>query len=288
MPPAPGSEGGRLSGASPRGETRRCKATGAPTAPNPWRARRADDEPRYARSVRADGRRRGCLYPPPALAPVHQVKQRLPISQIHAREDPSARLRLPLEAILGLGLRIRQAGAQKVVHEFAHSRPALSGVTLKVAEKGVVKLNGSSHTQKHIMQAYLWQHSMGPALFLHALRCSLNVRHQDRREMHKGDTRFAPHVRLGHLQGFVHAASGLPTQRLRGSLRLGADHNHFADVGAAVLTPVPHVERVYAVIGVAGAVQADVVGVAREFGLVFALQLEGVARFGQQTMEELD
>src|SRR5205809_6056384 len=97
----------------------------------------------------------------------------------------------------------------------------------------------------------------------YALRRSLNVRHQDWREVHQRDTGFAPDVRLGHLKGLVHTRRGLPAQRLRGLLRLGPDDDYFPHVGAAVLAPVPHVERMYAVIGVAGAVHADVVGVAR-------------------------
>ena len=68
----------------------------------------------------------------------------------------------------------------------------------------------------------------------------------------------------------------------------GAGYYDLADVLPAVLAPVPHEERMRAVIGVAAAVHFDVGGVVGEFALVLFAQKECVARFGQQPMKKFD
>src|SRR6202007_582116 len=54
------------------------------------------------------------------------------------------------------------------------------------------------------------------------------------------------------------------------------------------LAPVPHVERMHAVIGVAVAVHVNVGGGARELGLEVALEFGGLGGFAEAAMEELD
>jgi hypothetical protein len=62
---------------------------------------------------------------------------------------------------------------------------------------------------------------------------------------------------------------------------VGADHDHAADLLAPALAPVPHVERVRAVVRVAAPVHLDVARVVRELVLVLLLERVRVARLGQ-------
>ena len=69
---------------------------------------------------------------------------------------------------------------------------------------------------------------------------------------------------------------------------LGAGDDDPPDVLAPVLAPVPHEERVRAVVGVPAPVHLHVARVVRELFLVLVPQLHRVARLGQQPVEELD
>src|SRR5579884_4002735 len=56
----------------------------------------------------------------------------------------------------------------------------------------------------------------------------------------------------------------------------------------AIFTPIPHVKGMYAMIGVARAIHADIFRVARKLGLVFALQFKRITRLRQQAVEKFN
>ena len=68
---------------------------------------------------------------------------------------------------------------------------------------------------------------------------------------------------------------------------VAAHDDHRAQVLEGVRAPVPHVEGMDAVIGVARAVEVDVPGVGGE-GLLVLADLGGVGRLGQHLLEEVD
>ena len=74
----------------------------------------------------------------------------------------------------------------------------------------------------------------------------------------------------------------------RTDLRLSAHDDHPAQVLEGVGPPVPHVERVDAVVGVAGPVQVPVPLVGREALLVGLLDLHRVGGVRQHLLEEVD
>ena len=77
-----------------------------------------------------------------------------------------------------------------------------------------------------------------------------------------------PTALLRHRDRLGQRVGALPAQD-RGHVRVvGADDDHLADVLAAVLAPVPHEERVRAVVRVAAPVHLDVARVVRELVLV--------------------
>ena len=86
------------------------------------------------------------------------------------------------------------------------------------------------------------------------------------------NARFVPNVGLRHFQSLIHALGRFPTEDLGYALVLRAHHNHLAGVRAPVLSPIPHVERMDAVVGVPGAIHADIVGIMREVSLVLCLK----------------
>ena len=83
-------------------------------------------------------------------------------------------------------------------------------------------------------------------------------------------------------------ARGLPAHDLGHRRVVGADDDHAADLLAAALAPVPHEERVRAVVRVAAPVHLDVARVVGELVLVLLLERVRVAGLGQEPVEELD
>ena len=74
----------------------------------------------------------------------------------------------------------------------------------------------------------------------------------------------------------------------RRTARVAADEDHLHRGAAAVRAPVPHVERVDAVVGVARPVQVAVPLVLGEALLERLLDLDRVGRLGQHLLEEVD
>src|SRR5256714_15650869 len=98
----------------------------------------------------------------------------------------------------------------------------------------------------------------------------------------------AAHVAAGHGNRFGQIVGALPAHR-GGDVRvLRARGDNATDVRATVLAPVPHIKRVRAVVRVAAAVHLYVARIRRELALVLLAQRVGVARFGQEPVEELD
>ena len=69
---------------------------------------------------------------------------------------------------------------------------------------------------------------------------------------------------------------------------LCAGDDDFAHMLATVFAPVPHKERVRAMISVPPAIHLDIAGVVGELLFVFFAQHEGVPGFREQTIKELD
>src|SRR6185295_19934448 len=69
---------------------------------------------------------------------------------------------------------------------------------------------------------------------------------------------------------------------------LGAGRDHFSDMLAAVFTPVPHEERMRAVVSIATPVHLDVARIVCKLTLVLLAQRESIASLWQQTIKELD
>ena len=91
----------------------------------------------------------------------------------------------------------------------------------------------------------------------------------------------------GHLEGVVQRGRGREAEA-PDRARLAADDDDLAEVGQAVAAPVPHVERVDAVVGVARAVEVAVPLVLGVLLLVAALDLDRVGGLGQHLLEEVD
>src|SRR5579875_1670671 len=64
--------------------------------------------------------------------------------------------------------------------------------------------------------------------------------------------------------------------------------DYFSHMRPAIFTPIPHVKGMYAMIGVARAIHADIFRVARKLGLVFALQFKRITRLRQQAVEKFN
>ena len=71
-------------------------------------------------------------------------------------------------------------------------------------------------------------------------------------------------------------------------LVLGTRGDDLADVLASVLAPIPHKERVRAVIGDPLTIHLYVARVGRELFFIFLAERERVVRLGEQPVEELD
>ena len=115
-----------------------------------------------------------------------------------------------------------------------------------------------------------------------------HVRDADHRLMQHRDLGRLAHVGAGHRDRLGQVVGAFPAEHLRHVRVLGAGDDHLADVLASVLAPVPHEERMRAVVSVAAPVHLDVARVVRELALVLFAQIKSVARLGQQTVEELD
>src|SRR5205085_8191867 len=85
-----------------------------------------------------------------------------------------------------------------------------------------------------------------------------NIAKCDHWSMEHRDFGGAAHVAAGHGDGFGQVVGALPAQTLRHVRVLCTGGDDAPDVLAAVLAPVPHEERVRAVIGVAAPVHFDV------------------------------
>ena len=96
----------------------------------------------------------------------------------------------------------------------------------------------------------------------------------------------ADHV-ARHLEGVGQGARrGEPHPPHR--LGVAADHDHPAQVLEGVCAPVPHVEGVDPVVGVAGAVEVDVPRIGGVGLLVLLVHLDGIGGLGQHLIEEVD
>jgi len=68
----------------------------------------------------------------------------------------------------------------------------------------------------------------------------------------------------------------------------GAGTNDATHMGAAVFAPIPHIEGVHAVVGVALAVEVNVAWVFGELFFIFMREDVGVAGFGEEAVEEFE
>ena len=96
-----------------------------------------------------------------------------------------------------------------------------------------------------------------------------------------------PTTSLGHLQRILQGRRG-GEPRAGAPPGLAAHDDDLAGVRQAVAAPVPHVEGVHAVVGVARAVQVAVPLVLGELLLVAGLDLDRIGRVGQHLLEEVD
>src|SRR5262245_7941121 len=91
-----------------------------------------------------------------------------------------------------------------------------------------------------------------------------------------------------HCDGLIERIGRVPAQA-RGDFGFFAPgRDHPAEVLAGGLTPVPHIERMHAVVSVAVTIHVDVSRVVREFLFELLLELGCFRRFGQTSMEKLD
>src|SRR5215469_7468079 len=102
------------------------------------------------------------------------------------------------------------------------------------------------------------------------------------------DGRRASQLGGRHRDGFIERIGRIPAQA-RGDFGLFAPRrDHPADMLAGGLAPVPHVERMYAVVGVPVTIHVNVSRVAREFLFELLLELSSFRRFSKTSMEKLD
>src|SRR2546421_5771552 len=87
---------------------------------------------------------------------------------------------------------------------------------------------------------------------------SLHFAQRDHGLVQHRDLGGAAHVAAGHGDGFGQVVGALPTQTFGHVRVICAGGDDAPDVLAAVLAPVPHEERMRAVIGVAAPVHLDV------------------------------
>ena len=91
----------------------------------------------------------------------------------------------------------------------------------------------------------------------------------------------------GHLEGVLQRGRRGEAEAAHRA-RLAADDDHLADVGHAVAAPVPHVEGVDAVVGVARAVEVPVPLVLGVLLLEAGLDLDRIGGLGEHLLEEVD
>src|SRR5271169_1200303 len=106
--------------------------------------------------------------------------------------------------------------------------------------------------------------------------------------MEIGDTGRVAQIGGRHRDRLVQRVGRLPSHACCDFRLLASSRDYPSDVLASRFAPVPHVERMYAVVGVAVAVHVNVGRVARELGLEVALQFGGLGGLAQAAMEELD
>ena len=104
--------------------------------------------------------------------------------------------------------------------------------------------------------------------------------------MEVGDGRRTTHNIAGNFQSIIESRRRSETESTNGGC-IAAHNDDLATVLKGMAAPVPHVEGVSGVVGLARAVHLDVPGVPREVVLEALVQLHGVAGARQQLVEEL-
>src|SRR5580700_3868073 len=116
----------------------------------------------------------------------------------------------------------------------------------------------------------------------------LDIRDHQRRQVQVGYLGGATELRCRHRDRFIERVGRFPSKPCRDFRLLASRCDHAPDVLPRRFAPIPHVERMHAVVRVAVAVHVDVGGVARELAFESFLELDRISGFGQASMKKLD